>query len=119
MSVDELDLMELDVSHSLATENRNAVLHACVSGLSSVAQMRLWTHLEYTHQLYLNALDVEPYTVERGEAILAFEQASRDLDGLIREFELLEQRRLTRVNVWRELCHWLRLEWRHFMALVS
>lgn len=117
--MDELDLVEMDVRHAMATENRNAVLQACISGLSPVAQMRLWAQLEYTHQLYLNALDIEPYSVERGEAILAFEQASRDLDALIRELELDEQHRLARVSLWRELCRWLRLEWRRFMAVVS
>ncbi|MCS4558513.1 hypothetical protein L9G74_18925 [Shewanella sp. C32] len=117
--MDDLDLMEMDVRHALATENRNAVLHACVSGLSPVAQMRLWAQLEYTHQLYLNALDIEPYTVERGEAILVFEQASRDLDALIREVELDEQHRLMRVSVWRDVKRWLCLEWRRLVAAVS
>lgn len=117
--MDELDLMEMDVRHALATENRNAVLEACVSGLSPVAQMRLWSQLEYTHTLYMNALDIEPYTVERGEAVLAFEQASRDLDALIREVEIDERYRLARVSLWRDFVALLRSEWRRFVGAVS
>lgn len=100
--MDELDLMEMDVRHALNTENANAVADSCGKGLSRRATNKLLREAEHCKKLYCNACKLPAHTEQRGLAILAFEQASKDLELLIFQLEQDERYRLMRIKLWRD-----------------
>ena len=101
--MDELDLIEMDIRHSMQVENRNAVVEALNAGLSDFAMEQVNDEFQRVSRLYFNAVRLPVATIERGEAILAFEQASHDLDVLIDGWMEREKLRLAWLAFSREL----------------